>query len=316
MDDSSIENLDIIMNKLFSYIDNKNYHRAQNLIIDYNFIIINTKNEDYEGANLLTYLVNNTDNYKRHLFEFFEFFEFLVDNNAYFNKNIFIKGTRVLYENKFIELLLDKKFKIKLRNDENPICISKPLHFIVKYKNYNYLKYLLSDNDFKDKVEDKEILSLIHYVIHEKKDTKALQLLLDYRMNNFKKDKNGKTPMMYAVESKNEEIVEMILRNGFQINETDNNGETALFYSVKDKNFKMMKFLIDKGADVEVKNNNSENVLFPAVHAGKIGILEYLLKLVKNKNLRNKENLTILYYAKKNNKKNIINLLKKNKVTE
>eukprot|EP00833_Pecoramyces_ruminatium_P002190 jgi/Orpsp1_1/1176222/evm.model.c7180000056847.1 len=298
---------------IFLLIKNNNCANVKKLINKNN---INIENED--GINIVTFLVSNPKNYDNKLFEY------LIDNGAYFNKNIFNNTSEVIFKKNFINYLLNKKLKIKLKPEEEPTLISQPLRFLIKNRNYSYIKRILKvekKNNSSDIINDDPFL--IRDIVKEG-NFKALKALIGY-INLNQKFENGKSLLMYAVENeiesgkRNKEknskiIIEMLLNNNININEQDNNGETALFYAVKKKNINTIKYLVEENnADINIINNKKENVLFPAVKTNKTAIVEYLLPKVENKNSTNNENNTILYYA---TKQKIIKLLNKFGITE
>ncbi|ORX61104.1 ankyrin [Piromyces finnis] len=302
LDKNNFIDMDI---KLLKCIQRGNYIEAERKIRN-NFNCINEKSELFNNDNIVTYFVKNPKFYNE------DFFEFLINSGGYFTSNVFIN--EIIYNKKFIELLLNKKFKIKKNNEEKIEVIDKPLHYIIQLKKHEYLESLLKDNELKDKITEEE--SLIKYIIKDMKDINALNILLNYRRNFFKKDKFGKTPIMYAVESSNKYIINILLQNKFNIDDTDKNGETALFYAVRSKKFDIIKYLIEKGTNVEIKNKEYKNILFLAVESEKVRIVEYLLNKVKENNSFDINNRSLLYYANKTKKKNIINHIKNKGITK
>lgn len=118
---------------------------------------------------------------------------------------------------------------------------------------------------------DKLLISSI-----EKCDLKGMEETIAKGANINIPDKNGTTPIMYAVQTvfpkKKDKacamkIVQTLIKSGAKINEEDNpHGKTgsnhviniAAFYS----SIEMVKLLIDNGADINSKNSDGTNILF------------------------------------------------------
>ena len=80
-------------------------------------------------------------------------------------------------------------------------------------------------------------------------------------------DKNGKTPLMIAIESSSNNIVRFLLSeennniNNININQTDKDGRTALFLAIRYMNLDMINHLMSKGADYTICDKNGNNAL-------------------------------------------------------
>ena len=59
----------------------------------------------------------------------------------------------------------------------------------------------------------------------------------------------------------NEEIIDILLSNGIDINEVDENGNTALINAAKNLYFPAVDMLLKKGADPTISNNESKTAI-------------------------------------------------------
>lgn len=75
-------------------------------------------------------------------------------------------------------------------------------------------------------------------------------------------DRLGMTPLMFAVQNKNKEAVELLIDNGADIHMRDSHGNTALHYSRYVPNSIL---LVEKGADVNATNDLQESPFFMAI---------------------------------------------------
>src|SRR5919198_1326648 len=64
----------------------------------------------------------------------------------------------------------------------------------------------------------------------------------------------GKTPLHYAAQKDNVDIVETLLGHEAKVNEKDKYGETPLHYAVEYKNVDIVKILVEHGAKVNEKD--------------------------------------------------------------
>jgi len=71
------------------------------------------------------------------------------------------------------------------------------------------------------------------------------------------KDKNGMTPLMYAVSLNNIRIMEILISNGADVNIKNNKGQTSLQQAYEHNYFEAFKILLENGAEADfMKNKN------------------------------------------------------------
>lgn len=87
-------------------------------------------------------------------------------------------------------------------------------------------------------------------------------------------DKNGKTPLMVAVENSSLDIVEFLLSeennniNKVKINQRDFIGRTALFLAIRHMNRDIISHIIAKGGDLSICDNQGKNAIDQAEDLG------------------------------------------------
>jgi len=129
---------------------------------------------------------------------------------------------------------------------------------------------------------------------------------------------NNMTPLMFALQNKNDKIVNMLNRNVKDINILDAHGNTALLIAitVDSLNMKVIKKLVTDTNQINIFNNFGVSPLFKAVFLDHIELVDYLLKNGADVNLKNNDGLSVLEVASKmrdNSKKmKMINLLNNN----
>ena len=103
------------------------------------------------------------------------------------------------------------------------------------------------------------IISPLHYAVSSSQND-IVELLISKGADvNFIGGTRGFSPLIVAIKVDNVEAVRMLIANGADINAKDGNanGESPLFYSLNSGNIEITKMLIDKGADFNIKNNKS-----------------------------------------------------------
>ena len=116
------------------------------------------------------------------------------------------------------------------------------------------------------------------------------------------KNKNGWTPLHYAVRNRNLNIVKLLIENGADVNLINDQDETPLHQAVLSENYNMVKLLIKHGADPFIKNNRSKTPLEICNNEEIRQLLEEYIKYYKQRSeIPSIENNDLLYYAFGNN---------------
>lgn len=77
-----------------------------------------------------------------------------------------------------------------------------------------------------------------------------------------KRDELGRTYLIYAAENNQIETVEILLKNGADINAQCKNGWTALMWASRNNNLEMINLLLDYDSDIALKNNGGHIAKF------------------------------------------------------
>ena len=127
-------------------------------------------------------------------------------------------------------------------------------------------------------------------------------------------DKDGKTPLMIAVEKNNIEIVKLLYNKGCNLDIQDKKGDTALIFSLRYRNHSILKFLVDKGSNLNIREKDGETALiicasiFNTITFAKIFIEKGNCDL----NIQDNNGITALSHAVVNNNSNLTKLLIEN----
>jgi uncharacterized protein len=130
-------------------------------------------------------------------------------------------------------------------------------------------------------------------------DDKFEKLINDGADINLK-DKEGDTPLHYAVKFKREKPFQMLLNKKAVINAVDNYGTTPLSAAIQVKQYKMAEILVEKGADLNIPNSAGVTPLMFAANGAKNPAPEMVEFLLKNGARVNEVDLlgrSALFYA-------------------
>ena len=89
-------------------------------------------------------------------------------------------------------------------------------------------------------------------------------------------NKNGKSALMLAIWEGKNEIVDLFIKSGANINQADTDGKTPLMLAVWKENLQLVKLLIKNGADVEAKNRDGIGAKDMAELSGNGEIIDFL----------------------------------------
>ncbi len=93
------------------------------------------------------------------------------------------------------------------------------------------------------------------------------------------------------------EIVELLLKNGANINLRNRDGETPLTIAVTKNSMELVKFLLENDADINLRNRDGETPLTIAAAKNFMEIVKFLLENDAKINLRNRDGDTPLSIA-------------------
>ncbi|MFP3025404.1 MAG: ankyrin repeat domain-containing protein, partial [Wolbachia sp.] len=202
--------------------------------------------------------------------------KFLIAQGAKFNNEITYQGTPSHFAAQegnpnMVQFLLDKGANIEAQDAYN----RKPLHIAVDANRLNVVNLLLDrganlkatdmygktpldlaiQKGYEDIVEvlkrkqldlDKELL-----ISAEKGDLEKVRDSIRQGANVNVQGRQGWTPVFWAIQKNNFNIVELLLDNSADIKVKDNEGWTPLHWAVQLDLLNMVKYLAEKGADID-----------------------------------------------------------------
>ena len=116
---------------------------------------------------------------------------------------------------------------------------------------------------------------------------------------NISSPKTGRSPLDYAAESANKDLVDMFLSYGAAANADDNEGKRPLYYAIgtSSKNTDTVKLLLIQGAKVDFATATGETPLHRAAEIGNASIVELLIKNGAKMEAEDGQGHTALYIA-------------------
>ena len=132
--------------------------------------------------------------------------------------------------------------------------------------------------------------------IEAKTATKIAKILIDNGSKVDGIDASNKSPLYYAVEENNLEIVKLLVEKGAKVEGgLDCYGRNPLYRSIENGNLEMAKFLIENGANLNLQATNSGNTpLHLAINRRSMEMIQLLLDNGADLNLKNMKNQTPL----------------------
>ncbi|KKP29140.1 MAG: hypothetical protein UR12_C0014G0004 [candidate division TM6 bacterium GW2011_GWF2_30_66] len=230
------------------------------------------------------------------------------DNNG----NTFLHNAVLWADVDFVKLIATDDYFVhrvnfNIKNKDNKTAFDLAQKFIQDYKyleisnllrNYNNIYYVGT----KDKQVG--ITALMLACIRGDQAT-AKTLIAEVKDAINKKDKNGDTPLHFALRSRNIDIAKMLIAAGAKVNEKNNLGDTPLNEVInifdKAQREEIVKLLLEKGSGIS-ENKNGENIMHLAVRKN---MPELILFLKQNfgKSAKNKDGKTAYDLAKEIGKK-------------
>jgi ankyrin repeat protein len=121
----------------------------------------------------------------------------------------------------------------------------------------------------------------IHQAIRNDQVSKVRELILKNPKLVNAKDRNNNTPLHFAAQTGNMEIVRLLLSKGAEVNERNNEGITPLHLAVQKCNQEACRSLIGKGADLEAKDKENRTPTDWAIAFNHRDLAEYLKRRQK-----------------------------------
>jgi len=229
-------------------------------------------------------------------------------NFQQFNGNTPLTETVILNNKGAFNLLIDHGADVNYINDvdEPSFLYLIKNKFMSKYYLLSFLEHHMDVN-----IQDNEGKTILMYLV-ETNELQLLSLLLSYLIFNNSFIINLITSGKHKIQISNEKLKELIAQeySRIDIDIEDDMGYTSLMYTSQYGNFEMTSILLTYKADVNKENSSRNTPLLLACENGHTHTAEVLLKTNQVKmNHKNENGDTELTLASKNNNSELINLL-------
>jgi ankyrin repeat protein len=230
-----------------------------------------------------------------------------------------IKRTIELEQEKEKELVLEKKARLRKKRTLSIAFISILIifsfigfatQFTFSYKGCELKKYGVNPYYINSVLSDGSTY-LSNAV--EAKNTNMIDTLIKYGADINIKTHSGETPLHTAVYTQNVQLVKLLVGKSADINAKTNNGETPLHYAVKENNMELTKLLIENKANLNIKEVSGETPLNYAVNKDNIELAKLLIKSGADVNTRTDDGKTPIFYPAYNDNVEMYKLLVDNK---
>lgn len=123
------------------------------------------------------------------------------------------------------------------------------------------------------------------------------QLLLNKGAKIEAQNKDGFTPLIWAVWTNSLKTADLLLKKGAKIEAKTKTGDNVLHLVALQGNIDTVAFLLNKGANIEAENGEKKTPLFIAIENGKEDLVEYLIGRGANINIKNEKKQKPIFYA-------------------
>ena len=149
------------------------------------------------------------------------------------------------------------------------------------------------------------------YSLHDaasKNAHEAIEILLKQGADINAQDKHGWTPLHHAAWNNAAATAEVLLKQGADIHATNKNGWTPLHWGALNNAADTAEVLLKNGAEVNAKNKDGDTPLHHAARNSNYITAEVLLKNGAEVNAKNKDGDTPLQWAEKENMRRLLRL--------
>ena len=160
-------------------------------------------------------------------------------------------------------------------------------------------------------LKDNNGYTALFHAIEGRYDEVSKFLLQQSAIDLNARGKNGVTALISYVWREDTEMVPKLIERGADVNLSDADGDTALHGAAQNGNVDIAQQLLAKGADINAKNKAGGTPLMWAAVYGNEQVAQLLLQHNATPNLKDNDGMTALDWAVKNNRRNVIAVLRR-----
>lgn len=211
-----------------------------------------------------------------------------------------------------VKLLMEKGAKV----NDHAASGASSLMLAVESGNLELVKYLVSKKAPLNEYERIYGETALIWAIINRQPEMAKFLILEGAQVNAT-EINRYSPLMFACDLGNLELVELLVYRGADVNARDKNGKTALMHIPPlDGNIDIVRFLTGYSPGLAEHTQYIDIQSFQGYialsHASKQGDLDFLIYIIENRKNKEVDYITSLLYAAENNHLNIVKYLLEN----
>lgn len=177
-----------------------------------------------------------------------------------------------------------------------------PLHYAVENCSTEIIRLLVNEGARKSSTNSNGYTPFTLAV--NLKKSAAVQFFVSNKWNANEKDKNGKTPLMYAIEQGDSSLCSKMIANcrPSELSVRDNRGRTALHYAVNGGWLKIAYDLVESGMDNTIEDSDGYTAFMRSLDRGTNMMDVFLENRHFNVNRQNSSGIPPLHWAIKNGK--------------
>lgn len=192
-----------------------------------------------------------------------------------------------------------------------------PLILASKWNNLEVAELLLEQNGVDLEIKGELERTALMWAVSQG-NLEMASLLLGKGANPNAKGLAGMSLLIYAVDGDEPdyEIVKLLIDSGVDVNAADRNGETPLRFAIENGLFEIVQLLVESGAVIEHpdarphRSYHHMGHLFLASLYGRANILDFFLKRGLDPNAKNAEGVTLLMTAIQENRQGHLECVK------
>lgn len=204
------------------------------------------------------------------------------------------------------KLLIEKGADVTAKNNSG----ATPLYYAAFGGNRELLKYLISQGADKNDLELKNAYGRtpLCAIARDGGNAEVIKALIDLGANPDAADYSGKTPIMLAAWRRNEDVVNVLLKAGADLQINTPNGEELLTYSARGME-NLFQTMAENKASLNILTNEGRTLLHSAAAGGSIKIIKILFEKGFNVNQKDKFGWTPLHIAAEQGQRENISFL-------
>lgn len=177
-------------------------------------------------------------------------------------------------------------------------------------KNLTWVDFLLSIGANPNDVNSSNQNSL-HLLIDKNISLISLSAFIELGIDLNQKDKNGQSPVFYALNHMREDLLHLFLSEGANPDVLDSDNNSPLLLAALSGNVRNVELLLEGGAKTNLKNLRGQNALHMAALSGNEEIVELLIKAGIPKNETDILGRNALHYSAVQNNEGVTKILVK-----